>query len=640
MGAKFSRIKVWVKEKLYFQDLNAEFDNILNNLGPSGIDGASATLPAMQATTDPAPYVSGTQTPSLATDLEGEIERLRFVDQRFFGTANWYTDPGRILSALPTDLLSLLNFEGPTITEASNDSIGRDLVLAPVTLSAPDVTSGALASTNKKFTGYSFNLGAAVILAQRSQSSVIGGLSLHFRNLSPGDYLAYNPALGISVFLDASGFLTYKQTLTTAASETAKNALTISGAVSRAGNTSYQHVLARWVLNAASGSGLDSLGLQLDNLAEGSQLNAQTAPVNGNFDNFWLFGAKVNPITWDKASAFAVLPDAEAVNPWTASGAAGNSVTAGLLTVASAGSVADLYSNSTLINAAQMTIETKAKLSVYANEADALVLTEVLDTAAGRLITVQLVPGALQILDNGSVIQTVYVDTENPSVYRVTLNGSPNPVVKVFINGVLTCRVVSTAVHIGGTTSVKFGVRPAGGSNATGVFEYYNYFTTGAAVSPVTGDATGQLAEIATARTAISNSIAIQLKNNPARIVYGTDVRPGVFCPKSLGVVGSQLSLGAITGTDFYFNSDGKTPVQFVFSGVVTTPSTVVVGLQLDDLVVLEAASVSTPNEEVNFSGKRVFKSGLRKLKLAVIVDGSGTATVVASGELRVERSS
>lgn len=74
-GATFSRAKDWVdQEVLTAADLNAEFNNILNNLDPAGIDDYSLSLSQMQSVVDPYPAA----VESLATDLKGEIERIRY----------------------------------------------------------------------------------------------------------------------------------------------------------------------------------------------------------------------------------------------------------------------------------------------------------------------------------------------------------------------------------------------------------------------------------------------------------------------------------------------------------------------------------------------------------------------------------
>lgn len=88
MGATFSKVKTVISgETILASDRNAEFDNILDNLDPSGVDDASANNTAMDATADPNP--GGTQ--SKATSLLGEIQRLRFIVQEMQGSGKWWT---------------------------------------------------------------------------------------------------------------------------------------------------------------------------------------------------------------------------------------------------------------------------------------------------------------------------------------------------------------------------------------------------------------------------------------------------------------------------------------------------------------------------------------------------------------------
>ena len=96
MGAQFSRLKVWVKEKLKVSDLNGEFNNILMNLTPAGIDDASANAVAMQAMENPFPG----QVLSMPTSSEGEIRRLRFMLAAITGNAYWYGAPAKTIQTL------------------------------------------------------------------------------------------------------------------------------------------------------------------------------------------------------------------------------------------------------------------------------------------------------------------------------------------------------------------------------------------------------------------------------------------------------------------------------------------------------------------------------------------------------------
>lgn len=94
MAAIFSRIKVWVdQEVLTAADLNNEFNNILNNMNPSGINSASASVGDMQTSVDP----GGLGSETLASNLLGEVQRLRFTIKRLSGQTQWYIDPGRNL---------------------------------------------------------------------------------------------------------------------------------------------------------------------------------------------------------------------------------------------------------------------------------------------------------------------------------------------------------------------------------------------------------------------------------------------------------------------------------------------------------------------------------------------------------------
>ena len=67
----------------------AEHQNHINNMDPDGVGDASASATEMRATADPYPASAE----SLATDLRGEIERLRYVVSQLNGETYWYQDP-------------------------------------------------------------------------------------------------------------------------------------------------------------------------------------------------------------------------------------------------------------------------------------------------------------------------------------------------------------------------------------------------------------------------------------------------------------------------------------------------------------------------------------------------------------------
>lgn len=103
MGATFSRLKTWGAEVLKYLDLNAEFDNILNNMTPAGIDDLSSNAAAMQGTQDP--YPGGTA--SAPTSLAGELQRLRYLLAQITGKTYWYIDPDTSIAEINVILTRL-----------------------------------------------------------------------------------------------------------------------------------------------------------------------------------------------------------------------------------------------------------------------------------------------------------------------------------------------------------------------------------------------------------------------------------------------------------------------------------------------------------------------------------------------------
>jgi hypothetical protein len=102
-GATFSRLHVWSQnEQILPSDLNAEFDNVLNNFTFEGLDDYELNVTQMRAQTSP----GGVGTESLATSGAGELERIRFVLARLQGTTYWYEGPAISLAQANT-LLSL-----------------------------------------------------------------------------------------------------------------------------------------------------------------------------------------------------------------------------------------------------------------------------------------------------------------------------------------------------------------------------------------------------------------------------------------------------------------------------------------------------------------------------------------------------
>lgn len=128
MPVLFGRLKVWLfQEDLASADLNNEFNNILNNLGVGTISGDSQSVAQMQVTVNPGAVGSE----SLAVNIQGEIERLRFVIQRILGAgaAYWYSPPA-------IDLTTVAKILGPNqfqngVSVGLVDANGQPMWLIP-----------------------------------------------------------------------------------------------------------------------------------------------------------------------------------------------------------------------------------------------------------------------------------------------------------------------------------------------------------------------------------------------------------------------------------------------------------------------------------------------------------------------------
>lgn len=147
-GATFPRIKNWAPEILTNTDLNAEIDNILNNLGPAGIDDYSSTVTAMKLQTSPGALGSE----SLATSLGGELERLRFVIRRIIGSSvtYWYENGPSTIS----DLVAALGAGLPSNRIVSGRTTGNSSQLCALIPSGGTVSAVTLSAAVTPFSYY------------------------------------------------------------------------------------------------------------------------------------------------------------------------------------------------------------------------------------------------------------------------------------------------------------------------------------------------------------------------------------------------------------------------------------------------------------------------------------------------------
>ena len=137
--ALITRIKTWVSnEKVLYTDLNAEFDNILDNLGPLKIDDYSGNTTLMQTQTDPGEV--GTESP--ATTLAGELARLRKIIAELSGETYWYTSPATSLSAINASL-NVITPDNRLISGRVRTGEAQSIALVPNGAAATATLKGA-----------------------------------------------------------------------------------------------------------------------------------------------------------------------------------------------------------------------------------------------------------------------------------------------------------------------------------------------------------------------------------------------------------------------------------------------------------------------------------------------------------------
>lgn len=132
--ALFSRVKTWVSnEILTASDLNGEFNNILNHMEPTSIEGYSNTLGQMQSAVDP--YPASVASP--AADVAGEFQRIRHMIHLITGKTQWYEPP---VSDLDTGGIVTASLADGAVTQAKRVALPYTLSSSSGTWSHGDAT--------------------------------------------------------------------------------------------------------------------------------------------------------------------------------------------------------------------------------------------------------------------------------------------------------------------------------------------------------------------------------------------------------------------------------------------------------------------------------------------------------------------
>lgn len=194
----YSRIKTWNSgETLTASDLNAEFNNILTNSTPAGIDDYSASATEMRTTTDPYPASAE----SLATSLQGELERIRYVIAQLSGKTYWYQDP---------TITNLFNYRRPNLVYVSATTVDIETNTATTNMTTVMFPDGDVRSVTEDVSSTSKYRRFIITETYNSTSTENSGLRTNYVETANTWYALY----AVKSTTDTSKFVIVGDTVT------------------------------------------------------------------------------------------------------------------------------------------------------------------------------------------------------------------------------------------------------------------------------------------------------------------------------------------------------------------------------------------------------------------------------------------
>lgn len=143
---------------------NSEHQNHIDNATPTGVDDQSASLSEMQGQTDP--YPGGTA--SLATNLKGELERIRYRLAQLSGQTYWYQAGSGIAS---------FKYRRPNLVWVSATTVELETGLNGTAGAVPMVFPDGSLRVETSSTRYRFDITRNAVLAGTTQSGLRTSLS-------------------------------------------------------------------------------------------------------------------------------------------------------------------------------------------------------------------------------------------------------------------------------------------------------------------------------------------------------------------------------------------------------------------------------------------------------------------------------
>ncbi len=572
-SAQFARVTIWNSgDILTAAALNAEFQQIYDELDPDGIGSGLTAAAGMQTTEDPGE--DGSE--NVPVSLENRLRQIGFILTQITGKTYPYENPATSLELLASSSENLsigLEFDGPaggasSKTETWGRLVNQGAIINALSLSSEDVTLASITSANKKFGTYAYAMDGSGVLAFPGNHGNLGkgSISAWYRNIAAGDYIAYNPLMGIELFAESgAGKLTAKITEKIAATESTKASSSVEGLSSRSGNTSWQHALLRWRVNDENGSSTDLLELKNDNVDEGTHLTSQDLDTEPGRGGIWFFGAKRNDPSWDHFLAMDDTPDNHS-SAWTENGTTNGAVTNGILNIATTGGTAGNYERSSDVDLTQQTLEWKMELNSvgFTTIDDFACLMRIRDDSLNRSITIGHRLDRIDIFFGADHIKTIFLNSKEYHVFRLTSSGTPDPTANLYIDGVLEFSQDNDVADATAADIVQFGDIEAGANNCDANYEYVKIYDAGA-TPPVAASSQGEIDSVGVVNSIVSDSTVSTLQTSRVSDVFGRNPKYGPHLPKTISpsvsanVTTTSTTMEAYPNLTYYLHGDGFT---------------------------------------------------------------------------------
>jgi hypothetical protein len=431
-------------------------------------------------------------------------------------------------------------------TDALAKFINQGGIINAASLTTTDLDLGNFPDGQGIFPGRAYVMGSPGVLAFPGNfgNNYQGSLSIWAKNLADGDYIAYNPLLGIEVYRNMASQLEAKITQRTddgaGAKKTTNTTLTCTANTLTA---NYDNAILTWNLNDGASSDLSLYRSGTDSVSAG----AGTYNINAGDGGVWFFGSKRNDPTWTVYYSADAVPDSVVGDVWALSAAAAGtaSISDGVLTISTTGSQQRSYNrtgasfNFNTVNG--VTVEWKMQVTTALRSllVDNRLGIRFGDGGGNKSVAFYYSNKSISIVGGyatGSphLIADIFLDTTQYHIYRATLlNGAVN----LYIDGVMVFTGNNTAHTTDATLAtdtIEFGDFSVISGTSASDWEYVKYYLASGAGDifvPITPSTQGHLDSIGVASGNLSTNEISLLQANPVTKVFNEEPSYGPTLP-------------------------------------------------------------------------------------------------------------